>query len=144
MNIKHILMMVVLLSSASAQADFIETDWNNTGDALATLDTETGIEWLDLTQTKGMSINRAEGLTGAGGIYEGWRLPTRNEVTQMMVSAFPSEAFKVQGSGGWYSNSATVHDEAIAFMALFGYSGRDGYYDYSRGFLKTTLTRSTV
>jgi hypothetical protein len=58
--------VALLLSATSTQAALVETDWTNTGDALATLDTDTGIEWLDLTQTLGMSINQAEGLIASG------------------------------------------------------------------------------
>jgi hypothetical protein len=87
----------LLLSITSAQAALVESDWQNTGDTLATLDTDTGIEWLDLTQTVNMSISQAKLSTEAGSAFEGWRLPTLVEVTQMMVNAFPSEESRIQG-----------------------------------------------
>lgn len=127
----------LLLSITSTQAALVESDWKNTGDALATLDTDTGIEWLDLTQTDYMSINQAEGLTGTGGIFDGWRLPTRAEVTQMMVNAFPSQAASVQGNSGyWDITNATTDNEADRFRALFGETDTNSAFDYSRGMFK--------
>jgi hypothetical protein len=72
----------ISLASLSANAELISTDWKTTGDSLATLDSETGIEWLDLTQTWNLSILTVQGLLDTN--YEGWRLPTRNEVAVMM------------------------------------------------------------
>jgi hypothetical protein len=126
----------LLLSITSVQAALVESDWQNTGDALATLDTETGIEWLDLTQTLGMSINQAEGLTGEGSTFEGWRLPTRTEVTQMMVNTFPSQAAQVQGSGTWTVNNSTTDNEVDRFRAMFGHTFVLAAEDWSHGLLK--------
>jgi hypothetical protein len=137
MKFKHALIVTALLLSAtSAQAELVETDWKNTGDALATLDTETGIEWLDLTQTDYMSINQAEGLTGEGGAFDGWRLPTRDEVTQMMVNAFPSIASQMNPGGSGLVTSATTQNEADIFSALFGQTDTDSWNNYSYGMLK--------
>jgi hypothetical protein len=126
--------VALLLSVTSTQAALVETDWNNTGDGLATLDTDTGIEWLDLTQTDGMSINQAEGLTSS--TFSGWRLPTRAEVTQMMVNAFSSEASRVQGSGWWSVTSNASYDEADSFSALFGKTYMDSPNYFTFGLLK--------
>jgi hypothetical protein len=137
MKLKNTLVAAtLLLSITSAQAALVESDWQSTGDALATLDTETGIEWLDLTQTDSMSITEAEGFTGIGGTFEGWRLPTRAEVTQMMVNAFPSELLKFQSSGTWSITNGTTDNEADSFRALFGQTNSNSSYDYSGGLFK--------
>jgi hypothetical protein len=122
----------LLLSITSAQADLVESDWQNSGDALATLDTETGIEWLDLTQTDGMSINQAENLLNS--TFSGWRLPTRTEVTEMMVNAFPGQAAFVQGPGSF--SGTTFDDEADSFRGLFGHTNTDSTFDYTFGLFK--------
>jgi hypothetical protein len=125
---------VLLLSAASAQASLVETDWNNLGDGLATLDTDTGIEWLDLTQTLGMSINQAEGLLGS--TFDGWRLPTGAEVTQMMVNAFPSVASQTQWiNTGGFTNDVT-DNEAGVFRGMFGVTYTSSDFDYSWGMFK--------
>jgi MYXO-CTERM domain-containing protein len=133
---KTLIAATLLLSVTSAHAELVETDWKNTGDALATLDTGTGIEWLDLTQTDNMSITQAEGLTVTGGAFEGWRLPTRAEVTQMMVTVFSSQASLVQGAGGFNITSATTKSEAHLFSALFGITAVNSIRNHTYGIFK--------
>lgn len=125
MRLKNTLLATaLLLSVTTAQAALVETDWNNAGDGLATLDTDTGIEWLDLTQTLGLTINQTEGLLSS--TFDGWRLPTRAEVTQMMVIALPSQAAWVEASllqpNGSYQSltDPTVGSEVNNFIAFFG------------------------
>jgi hypothetical protein len=136
MTLKNTLVAAtLLLSITAAQATLVETDWKTEGDALATLDTETGIEWLDVTQTINMSINQVDSLTRTGGAFEGWRLPTRAEVGEMMVSAFSSQSALIQEEGKWDVDSAETHNEADTFVALFGLSYRNTV-DHSYGLFK--------
>ncbi|MFQ3188915.1 MAG: hypothetical protein ACI936_000035 [Paraglaciecola sp.] len=122
------------LASMSASAQLISTDWKSTGDKLATLDESTGIEWLDLTQTDGMSIDTAESYLSSR--FEGWRLPTRSEVTQLMVNAFPSQASYMQGSGARSFNYSTTDNEADNFRHLFGTAYASSSWDYILGMFK--------
>jgi hypothetical protein len=48
-----------LLFSVSANAVLVSQDWQNANDKLITFDTETNLEWLDLTLTNGFSVNAA-------------------------------------------------------------------------------------
>jgi hypothetical protein len=136
----------LLLSITSAQAALVESDWKNTGDALATLDTSTGIEWLDLTQTDNMSINQAEGLTGAGGVFEGWRLPTLTEVTEMMVNAFPRHSAPIESDFSSYYdfNDATTDNEVVSFRSLFGTTQTTSSDLYARGMYKNDPGQSKL
>lgn len=43
-------------------------------------DTATGWDWLDLTQTAGMSYDDVTLQLGPGGLYEGWSYATRAEL----------------------------------------------------------------
>ena len=54
--------------SGMAQADLVATDWKTSGDALATLHEETGIEWLKLYNTLDNSIEEALSQTGEGAL----------------------------------------------------------------------------
>ena len=45
-----------------------------------TTDTETGLDWLDLTETRGQSYDEVENQMGAGQRYDGWRHASRDEV----------------------------------------------------------------
>lgn len=82
--LKQILLTVCLVAgvcSNVAQAAFIHTDWKSAGDKQATLDSDTGIEWLKLNNTNYKSMNEVKLLLST--TYAGWRLPTAAEVTQM-------------------------------------------------------------
>ena len=68
--------------------DFFETDVSSIGDALSTLDYSTGLEWLDFSQTAGMSIDQVRTETEVGGRFYGWRLPTGKEVTTLFNNWF--------------------------------------------------------
>lgn len=83
----------LLIFSNVASADFVRTDWKASGDGLATLHEETGIEWLRLTQTDNMSMAQVKTEIQSGGLFEGWRLPTSDEVEIMMEGMYPSYAF---------------------------------------------------
>lgn len=58
---------------ASAEAALVERDWQSPSDAALTYDTDTGLEWLDLTVTQGMSYNDVAPLLATGQIYEGFQ-----------------------------------------------------------------------
>jgi hypothetical protein len=137
---KLLIASTIAFASMGANADLIATDWQATGDSLATLDEATGIEWLDLTQTAGISINQAEGLLNS--TFAGWRLPTRSEVTQMMTTAFASQAATLQGVvGGGFTNSL-LDNEADNFRSLFGITHQSIDYDYSAGLFKNNVGTS--
>jgi hypothetical protein len=131
-------LIALLISATSAHAELVATDWKNTGDGLATLDTATGIEWLDLTQTGNMSINQVESLTGVGGTFEGWRLPTRAEVMQMMRNAFPTNSAQIQiGSIHFLDNAPTVTvQEVNNFRSLLGITVTNSNFEYTSGIHK--------
>ena len=80
------LTLTIGLLSASAQAAFVHTDWKTGGDQLATLDTETGIEWLKLTNTDMKSINTV--LSEINTTYSGWRLPSESEVRKLLTNVW--------------------------------------------------------
>lgn len=81
------LLSLILFAAAlqsHAAAYFVATDWKNAGDGLATLDTSTGLEWLDLTQTKGKTIAQVQSQLPT--LYAGWRLPTHDEVSTLLAN----------------------------------------------------------
>ena len=80
---KIALASVFALSSIGANAELVSADWKNVGDGLSTVDTLTGIEWMDLSETSNMSFNEVEALFSSE--FNGWRLPTQNEVSQLLI-----------------------------------------------------------
>ena len=41
-----------------------------------TRDTDAGLDWLDVTESRGLSYNDVTAQLGAGGTYDGWRYDT--------------------------------------------------------------------
>lgn len=77
--------LVILVSGAvGARAELVPRDLLEPGDGLITLDTSTGLEWLDVTRTVGLSINAVR--VDFGGLPAG-RLATEEEVVGLFLSA---------------------------------------------------------
>lgn len=106
--------------SAPASADFIHTDWKTAGDKQAALDTETGIEWLNLTQTNGKTITQVTDLLNT--TYSGWRLPTYTEVSSMITRFFGNPT-------SWNAYSTSNGMIARDFSVLFGTGSTETAYN---------------
>lgn len=115
--------------SFGAQAELISTDFKEVGDARATLHQETGLEWLDLDYTLGMTQAEALSLTGSGGELEGFRLPTLAELEALLAEIFPIAAANNVIDGGWAWQTSSV-DEAMNFRSLFAETRMDAHYQY--------------
>lgn len=101
----------LIFFSLQSQAALIATDWKAAGDSLATLDTVSGLEWLDLTVTDGYSISKALSEMVAGKPLEGWRLPTHKEVVAMLARQLPAQNYR--------------EDETIASRIMYGAESAD-------------------
>lgn len=51
-----------------------------------TRDTDTGLLWLDVTESRGFSYDQVTSMMGAGQAYEGWRYATAAEFDQLVVN----------------------------------------------------------
>lgn len=51
-----------------------------------TRDTATGLDWLDVTETRGLSYDQVAAEMGSGGAYEGWRYATVTELDQLIIN----------------------------------------------------------
>ena len=114
-RLSAILAMGALFSSF-AQAELISTDWQVAGDGYSTLDTVTGQEWLDLTLTKGMTYNEVAQELGEGGMFEGWRLPTVDEVHALIDNAIPDDG--VTQYNGYSTTQSSTY--TTIFLDMFG------------------------
>jgi MYXO-CTERM domain-containing protein len=115
----------LLLSITSAQAAFVESDWQNAGDALATLDTETGIEWLDLSVTNSQTLSDVEPILNS--TYAGWRLPTTSEVHNLYLSFFPTADQTFSG------RQNAQYGPSVTWISLLG-AHNDGSHKRSVGY----------
>ena len=127
-HVKHIMALILFLSLGlqSVQATLI--DQGN-----YTYDDATGLEWLDLSETAGNSMNTALGNFTA----DGWRIATQAEVLGMYDAQFPGYS----ALSGYVSISATytpaeyaaLVDSANAFQNLFGITSASGTTTYTYG-----------
>ena len=64
-----------------------ERDYFSAGDGLITYDPNTGLEWLDWTETVSLSYNDVVGQLGSGGAFEGWNYATSAGVLELFNNA---------------------------------------------------------
>jgi hypothetical protein len=126
MKLKNALIAAtLLLSITSAQSALVTGDWKNTGDTLATIDTDTGIEWLDLTLTANQTYNSVIGQLNT--TYAGWRLPTDSEMDALLNAYLPSNGPAVNGLSTSYTPSNADHALALDFANKLGLTRDDSY-----------------
>ena len=98
MAIKSIsLAAIALVLSTSAKSALIDN-----GDI--TTDTITGLEWLDATLSADKSYKYVSSQFGIGGVFEGWRYATSNELSSFFDSA---------GGGGEYIGTSESHSTFV-------------------------------
>lgn len=112
-SILSVLVLVAGFSSAQANAAFVPTDWKFVGDKKSTLDTETGLEWLDLDVTNNLSMSDvAARLTSD---YAGWRFPSASEMNDMFSRFFSTIDHSYEGF------VAGAFDDWLLWSSLFGF-----------------------
>ena len=75
--------LAVVSINVSANVIPTEADWKVAGDGLITYDANTGLEWLDLTVTAGMTHDDVFAQLGSGGAYEGWHFASTSQVSTL-------------------------------------------------------------
>jgi hypothetical protein len=81
-----ILFLGLFLAQAS-HAAFVARDAAGWGEGSLTLDTDTGLQWLDVNLSVSFSYNEMRAEMLSGGQYEGFRYATRDEVASLFVNA---------------------------------------------------------
>lgn len=112
--------LLLSVFSFASQAAWVSTDWKVAGDAKASLDESTGIEWLDLTQTDYKSIQDVQGLLST--TYAGWRFPTAQEVRAMMTSLVGTLVNFTGDADGLIYKQGNLLPQVTAFRGLFGHT----------------------
>ena len=72
-----------------------------------TTDTDTGLDWLDLDLTLGMSFNQVNAELGAGGLFEGWQVVTQGQAHKYLTNA------------GWIGPFDPSNVSNVGFVANF-------------------------
>jgi len=84
----------MLVSSAPLRAGLILTDDPSFGANTLTIDTSSGLAWLNVTLTVGMSYNQVLAATLPGGEFQGFRYATAPEVLDLYNDAgIPGNGF---------------------------------------------------
>jgi len=124
--------LVPLMAFAlNANAGFVSLDWKVEGDNKATLDEDTGLEWLKLSETDNLSVNNVKNLLES--TYAGWRLPTEFEVNQLLGNVLPTFPF-VDGDTGYsssaYQSYASTWRSVMGTGRTYSTSAINQYYDH--------------
>src|ERR1022692_2554127 len=111
--------LALLLVAAPLKASLFLTDDANFGPNSITVDTSTGLGWLNVTKTSGLSYQQVLSQTQAGGMFGGFRFATVQEVLQLYSSAglTPSAYGDI---AHYYSDSSPAIQ---TFFSLLGTSG---------------------
>jgi len=103
-TVKIIIWLITVLP-LYVNAAIISADWLAEGDNLITRDSNSGLEWLDLTVTSNLSRNYVNSQRVIGGDYYGWRYATSDEVAGFF------DAFGGVGPyNGWSTNNNGLFD----------------------------------
>ena len=105
-----LLLLLILLTSATSQAALIKMDWEGTPsiDTDLTLDTETQLEWLDMSFTVGRSVNQVQVLLND--YLKGFRLANYYEFSELMDNAGIVKSGFYPKDVGEGENMATLFD----------------------------------
>ncbi|MHA1568878.1 MAG: hypothetical protein ACTSXZ_05365, partial [Alphaproteobacteria bacterium] len=109
------------LTATPAHAFLIEQDLNAVGDNLITLDTVTGLEWLDVTATLGLSYNAAEASLFV--TAQGFRHANRDEVSALYTNAGVTDQSDV-----WVVADITGAQDLVNKMGCTQYCGAGDQY----------------
>lgn len=84
--LKKTLVLIGLTLSFNTSALVISTDDTRFGPDTITRDAATGLDWLDVTITRGLSYDQVFAEVGVGGAYEGFRYATTEELDRLITN----------------------------------------------------------
>lgn len=132
----QMIIIAFLLVTASTRQSIgqpVERNWNNPGDGLLTYDSNTGLEWLDFTETTSMSLADITAQIAPGGSLAGFAIASRDE-TRTFMSSFgittnsssPANGQPVATAIGLLGETDT--DRAYAFTGTVATTPGNYYY----------------
>ena len=137
--LRKLAVVILALGSVSvAQADLISVDDEVFGSDSITFDDDTGLEWLDMSFSDGLSYNQTLLEIAAGGSLEGWRFATDSEFEGLILNTV---GFTPVDYG-----SFTQYDQMVNLVNLLGstYTNENPFYTitnpyaYTVGFVDST------
>jgi len=120
--LKSIVASSLAIMSINANAEIVFSDLTSNGDNQAVLDTETGKEWLNLSNTDSVSFGSV--LASIDTTYAGWRLPSKAEMITYFEHIVPS-------ANPLVSNNQVSNEDRDRWNTFMGSTGNDfslGWY----------------
>ena len=104
--------------SASASAALID-------EGSYTVDTVSGLDWLDVSSSTSQSYNYVSSQFEAGGEYEGWRYASKHDYIQLISNASGADAHA--GSNAFVFDEVNNHSAADMLVRLLGVTATVSY-----------------
>ena len=121
MKLKAILLATLASTVSSlAMASLSVADLSAPGDGLLTVDSQSGLAWLDLTQTLGLSVDQA---SGGNWFAQGFRFASSVELNSLVSHGFDGDF--VDMLGGWPASPELSAYAGGATTVLSGAIGGD-------------------
>ena len=125
---KHLLVvgfiagLVVLTIPAKGRATLLSLSDLTYGTGAFTLDTQTGLQWLDLSLTLNKSMNDVIAESGTGGSYYGLRYASKDEVWNLFSNAGMTPVL------GTTVNNKARYDAERALLDLMGFTNKSNMF----------------
>ena len=93
--------VLILLTGWSAKGQLLQENDPQFGANSLTYDSTTGLTWLDLSFSQGLSYSQTLAAMQAGGQFDGFRFATADEVQSLFNSAEFGQGFITQSDPGY-------------------------------------------
>lgn len=133
MKTKLLLVCITLLST-QVNAEMVRGGWESEDSSEVMIDTSTGLEWLTLKATQGLSINDIL----EDDRFDGWRVANQSEVESLIANGLPR--LDSSGENVSYNNlsySTSVHatwSDIRTFSYWLGETKKTHQWGHSSGF----------
>ena len=128
------IILVLLLSKAVTSAALVQADDLRYGAGTLTLDTSSGLAWLDLPVSRGFSYLQALAATQPGGAFDGFRFATAQEVIALCASA------GIPGPN-WHPETASSLQPILSLISFVGATSSQDGRPEAHGISGTVLQR---
>ena len=122
-------LLAFALLTTNAGAALIDVDWAFPGDNSLMQDTSTNLQWLDLSLSDNKSYNLVISQLQPGGVYDGFRYATRDEVLHLW-----SEAGITDTGFAWVNNGE--YPIVSDMVNRLGWSVLDGIHIHTLGIVE--------
>lgn len=109
---RRLFFIMTALAASTCQAALVERDWLAPGDGLLTYDPNTGLEWLDITESELIQF----GATVDGAVEEVMRQMSLGSLFPDFVLATRSEVFQLLESAGYDGSSIAARTATAQLM----------------------------